>query len=167
MSFCGTLEHNRDAGFLTLAIHCIALYDPLITIMDSQYEGKKKKEQLELFPLSVEQRKDFAKLVKTLRYFLEAYRQDEIETKPKDKKNLWGLNGKCQGLDYCDYEFYAFWYNFIRGFKDDFEFEKQVDLLDNIAQGTPLKSYEPSIKFLSKLNSVALGQHNSNRRGCF
>ncbi len=166
MSFCSTLEHNRGAGFLTLALHCIALYDPLMKIMDERYEKKAKKGQLEMFALTTTQRKDFAGLVKTLRYFLDTYRREEIKTKPK-RKEPFSFLGETRGLEYCDYEFYSFWYGFIRSFKDDFAFEKQVDILDKIAQGEPMKDYEPAIKFLSKLNSVALGRHNSYRRGCF
>jgi len=166
MTFCGTLEHNRGAGFLTLALHCVVLYDPLLKVMDDRYEAKKKKGQLELFALTDKQRKEYSKLVKVLRYFLDSYRREEIKTKPKNK-DPWKFLEQTRGLEYCDYEFYGFWYGFIGGFKDDFEFEKEVDTLDQIAQGEPLKDYEPAIKFLSKLNSVALGRHNSYRRGCF
>jgi len=73
MSFCGTLEHNRGGGFLTLALHCVVLYDPLLKIMDERYESKSKKAgQLEMFPLDSKQRKEYAALVKTLRYFLDS-----------------------------------------------------------------------------------------------
>lgn len=170
MTFCGTLEHNRGAGFLTLALHCIALYDPLLKIMDERYEkgrGKDKKKvgQLEMFPLTTDQREDYAGFVRTLRYFLDTYRREKLKTKPK--REPFSFLDETRYLDYCDYEFYDFWYGFIGGFKNDLEFEKQVDILDQIAQGEPLKDYEPAIKFLSKLNSVALGRHNSYRRGCF
>jgi hypothetical protein len=169
MTFCGTLEHNRGAGFLTLALTCVVLYDPLLKIMDERYEKgwlSGKKGQLEMFPLTTKQRKEYAGLVKTLRYFLDVYRREEIKTKPK-RKDPWSFLNETRGLEFCDYEFHGFWYGFISGFKNDFEFEKQVDILDQIAQGEPLKDYEPAIKFLSKLNSVALGRHNSYRRGCF
>ena len=166
MTFCGTLEHNRGGGFLTLALHCIVLYDPLLKIMDDRYEAKDKKGQLELFELTDKQRKDYTKLVRVLRYFLDSYRREEIKTKPK-RKDPWSFLDETRDLDYCDYEFYGFWYGFISSFKDDFEFEKEVDILDQIAQGEQLKDYEPAIKFLSRLNSVALGRHNSYRRGCF
>src|SRR5271157_3455071 len=166
MSFCGTLEHNRGGEFLTLALQCIVLYDPLLKIMDDRYSEKKsKKGQLEMFPLTTKQRKEYTNLVKTLRYFLDVYREDEIKTKPKSKAA--NMFTRTKDLEFCDYEFYAFWYSFIRGFKSDTEFEKQVDLLDKIGQGVPMDDYEPAIKFLSKLNSVALGRHNSYRGGCF
>lgn len=158
MTFCGTLEHNRGGGFLTLALHCVVLYDPLLKIMDERYG------QLELFPLTVKQRKDYASLVKTLRYFLDVYREEKLKTKPKSEPFSFE---RSRGLEFCDYEFFDFWYGFIGGFKNDLEFEKQVDILDQVAQGEPLKDYEPAIKFLSRLNSVALGRHNSYRRGCF
>jgi hypothetical protein len=166
MTFCGTLEHNRGAGFLTLALQCVVLYDPLLKIMDERYESKSEKGQLEMFPLTTKQRKEYASLVKTLRYFLGTYRRERLKTLPK-KKDPWAFLDETHNLEYCDYEFYDFWYGFISGFKNDLEFEKQVDILDQIAQGESLKDYEPAIKFLSKLNSVALGRHNSYRRGCF
>jgi hypothetical protein len=166
MTFCGTIEHNRGGGFLTLALHCVVLYDPLLKIMDERYEKNKKKGQLEMFPLDSKQRKDYASLVKTLRYFLDTYRRERLKTKAK-RKDPWSFLEETRNLEYCDYEFYDFWYGFIAGFKNDLEFEKEVDTLDQIAQGEPLKDYEPAIKFLSKLNSVALGRHNSYRRGCF
>lgn len=168
MGFCGTLEHNRGAGFLTLALHCIALYDPLLRFEDSKFELKKEG-QLELFSLTVKQREDYAKFVKTLSYFLDTYRREEIKTKSK-RDNPLSYSEETQGLDYCDYEFYDFWYAFIRSFKDDFEFEKQVNTLDQIAHGEPLKTYEPSIQFLSTLNSRALSRHSHSsfhRRRCF
>jgi hypothetical protein len=167
MTFCGTLEHNRGGGFLTLALTCVVLYDPLLKIMDERYEkDTKKAAQLEMFPLTTKQRKEYANLAKTLRYFLDVYRREKIKTLPK-RKDPWSFLDETRNLEFCDYEFYDFWYGFIGGFKNDLEFEKQVDILDQIAQGEPLKDYEPAIKFLSKLNSVALGRHNSYRRGCF
>jgi len=166
MTFCGTLEHNRGGGFLTLALTCVVLYDPLLKITDERYESKGKKGQLEMFPLTTKQRKEYAGLAKTLRYFLDTYRREKLKTLPK-RKDPWSFFEETRGLEFCDYEFYDFWYGFIGGFKNDLEFEKQVDILDQIAQGEPLKDYEPAIKFLSKLNSVALGRHNSYRMGCF
>jgi len=165
MTFCGTFRNREEAGFLTLALHCIALYDPLLKIEDGRYE-KEKRGQLELFPLTTNQRKDFAKFVKTLRYFLDVYRRETIKTKPK-LKDPWSFIDKTRGLDYCDYVFYDFWFSFIRSFKNDFEFEQRVNMLDSIAQGVRLGTYESTIKFLSKLNSIALYRHHSYSRGCF
>ncbi len=162
MTFCGTLEHNRGAGFLTLAIHCIALYDPLMKIEDER--GEAKDGQMEMFSLTTKQRKDYGKFAATLHYFLNIYRQEELKTQPKG--DPFSFFERTRGLDYCEYEFYNFWYGIIRRSGDD-EFEKQVALLDQIAEGTPLADYEPTIKFLSTINSVALGQHRSYRGGCF
>ena len=33
MTFCGTLEHNRFGGFLTLALQAMVMYNPLLDIM--------------------------------------------------------------------------------------------------------------------------------------
>ena len=162
MSFCSTLEHNRGANFLSLALTCVVMYSPLIDIADAQ--PKKGKGQLEMFSLTTKQREEFVSLVKTLRYFLEVYREEKLKIKSKSNGDFFE---RTKNLEFSDYEFYGFWYNFISGFKIDSEFEKQIDILDQIAHGESLKSYEPAIKFLSKLNSVALSRHNSYRGGCF
>jgi hypothetical protein len=106
MTFCGTLEHNRGGGFLTLALTCVVLYDPLLKIMDERYEkDTKKAAQLEMFPLTTKQRKEYANLAKTLRYFLDVYRREKIKTLPK-RKDPWSFLDETRNLEFCDYEFY-------------------------------------------------------------
>lgn len=163
MSFCGTLEHNRFGGFLTLALQAMVMYNPLLDIEDAR--GTHKTGQLEMFKLTVKQREEYISLVKTMRYFLDVYREEKLKTKPKSKND--NFFERTKGLEFCEYAFFDFWYSFIAGFKSDAEFERQIDLLDKIGHGYPMKDYMPAIKFLSKLNSVALGRHNMSRRGCF
>lgn len=117
-----------------------------------------------MFPLTVKQRQEYANFTKTLRYFLEVYREEELKTKPKGEP--FSVFERTRGLDYCEYEYYTFWYGIIRRLGDG-EFEKQIGLLEAIADGTPLTDYEPAIKFLSMINGAALSQHRSYRGGCF
>ena len=175
MSFCGTLEHNRGAGFLTLALHCIVLQDPLLAIEDARGEKNPTRKrrgdtepvteagQLQMFPISTKVREEYFSLAKTMRYFLDAYQEDEVKTKPKGSVSMFA---RTAGLEYCDYEFYGFWYSFIRSEKEE-KFEQDIEMLEKLGEGIVPKDCMPTIKFLSKLNSTALYKHNSYRGGCF
>ena len=170
MSFCGTIRDRNSGQFLTLALHTIVLYDPLIKVEDLRHEtrGRKKVDtsQLALFPLTEKQAVEHASFAKTLRYFLEAYQEDVIKTKPKDDRNMFGRNGRLYGLEFCEYDFYDFWYGIIKQ-KGVEKFEQKVQLLEKIGENVPLDDYEPAIKFLSEINSRALAHHRYNQGGCF
>lgn len=182
MSFCGTIEHRRSNEFLTLALHCIVLYDPLLAIEDARYEGKRGKKrtsrkrrgeqqpvtetgQLQMFPLTNEQREEYASFAKTLQYFLDSYREDVTKTKPKTGEKMWGAGGRLDGLDYCDYEFYDFWYGMIK--RDEAKFEEQTKALAALGEGVLPGDCKPTIDFLSSVNGWALHRHEDARRGCF
>lgn len=181
MSFCGTIEHRRSLEFLTLALHTIALYDPLLHIEDARYEAKQGKKrtarkrrgeqqpvtetgQLTMFPLSNKQREEYVSFAKTLLYFLKTYRQEVTKTMPKDKDG-WSFIEATADLDYCGHEFYDFWYSLIK--KDEAGFEKQAKMIVGLGEGTVPDDCEPTIKFLSLVNAWALSRHNSQRGGCF
>jgi hypothetical protein len=178
MTFCGTIG-RYDGKFLSLAMTCILLNDPLLEMEDARYISKKKKDkrrgeqmavtpegQYQMFPLTTKQRDEFEKFGKTLRYFLEVFREDEIKIKPKTERKLYGLDGWLAKLDWCDYEFYGFWFNIIRRYGHE-KFEEYVDMVDKVGQGVPMDDYHPLIKFFSGLNSWALHEHESYRGGCF
>lgn len=182
MSFCGTLEHNRGVKFLTLALHCIVLNDPLLAIEDARYEGREGKKrtgrkrrgeqqpvtetgQLQMFPLTTEQRAEYASLAKTMRYFLDSYREDVTKTKPKTSDKMFGAGGRLDGLEYCDYEFYDFWYGMIR--RDEAKFEEQAEALAKLGEGVVPGDCHATIDFLSSMNGWALSKHESFRGGCF
>lgn len=178
MGFCGTIRDRHSGEFLTLALHTIVMYDPLIRIEDARYEmreGRKRQrrprpedspKQLKMFPLTEEQAKDFESFGRTLRYFLESYQEEVTKTRPRSKDKLFGPDGRLHNLEYCSYEFYKFWYGFITtvGVK---KFEEQVNRIEQIGQNTNLDDFEPTIKFLSHINSRALAEHNYHRGGCF
>jgi len=178
MSFCSTIEHRRSGQFLSLALHTIAMADPIMRIEDARYEareGRKKSrrpsrknesKQFDLFPLTKEQAESFAGFAKTLRYFLESYQEDVIKTKPKDNRKMWGPGGRLHDLEYCDYEFYDFWYHMIRDLSPEV-WETRVKELEKIGENSIVEDYEPSIKFLYQINARALWEHESHRRGCF
>jgi hypothetical protein len=180
MSFCGTIEHNRGARFLTLALHCIVLNDPLLAIEDARYEGREGRKrtsrkrrsepvteagQLQMFPLTTEQRAEYAKLAKTMRYFLDSYREDVTKTKPKTGQRMFGEGGRLDGLEYCDYEFYDFWYGMIK--RDEAKFEEQAEALAKLGEGVVPDDCKPTIDFLSSVNGWALHRHEDSRGGCF
>jgi hypothetical protein len=176
MSFCGTHRANRNAGFLALALHTIVMYDPLMRVEDARFEmreGKRRqrrpqpeirKVQLEIFPFEKKIVDDFESLGKTLRYFFTSYRQEVTKSLPKPE--AWSFVTETAGLEYCDYEFYRFWYGLITTVGEA-EFEKELTCVEYIGKGIPLDDYEPTIKFLSRINSRALAEHNYNRGGCF
>lgn len=175
--FCATVG-RYDGKFLTLALQAIVMYDPLMRIEDARYEmrtSKKKSRrprpeenptQLSMFPLDKKRAEEFAKMGKTMRFFLEVYQEEVTKTRKRKNENLFGPTGRLHGLDFTEYEFFAFWKNFIRHIGEK-KFEEQLKRIEQVGENVVLDDYEPTIKFLSSLNSMALCSHNMGRGGCF
>lgn len=151
MSFCGTIG-RYDGKFLTFALECCVLNDVLLELADKP-KNPRRIDPTQLFPVSAEDRERFTKLAKNLKHFL----PEEISRRSKTLKVF------ARDLEFDSYEFYEFFKHAL----DVKDVKARITDLEKIGAGTPLKDYEPMIKFLSRLNSYGLSKHNSFRGGCF
>ena len=109
--------------------------------------------QLLLYPVTTEQRKEFADMAYALEIIAHA------NDKPKKGRNLFDrINWNNDLLHYDTM-------TLILGHFKKAELEKAAIVLKQIGDGIPLADYMEPIKFLSKLNSVGLWKNKEGR--CF
>lgn len=144
---------RHSAKFLTLALQCRILIDPLLDIIESADQKSRKTAadpdgQILMFPITMERREEYTKLARTFRHFA----SEKVDWKAT------------YDLDFVDYEFYAFFVPLIKEFKEDWTL---VEQLEAIGAGEPLREYRPLVNFLAKIEGRALSFHASQRGGCF
>ena len=154
---------NRETWiFLSFALWCIVLIDPLLELAERDGEKRRKprkpwigvapadeKGQFLMFPMPIEKRMEYDKLARTLGHFL-----PENVKAGSTFEHDWNL-------EFVQYEFYAFFKRY------ESKLPPMIEQLKKIAAGETLDDYKPLIEFLGALNGSALHEHESHRKGCF
>lgn len=165
MSFCGTFG-RYDAKFLTLALHCHVLQDPLMALQDAQDARKRPRKrkgaqpetesgQMQMFPVPAETRDEFAKFARNIRFFMR-------ETEDAGRAHDAAYWREYSALEFSGHEMYGFFRSF-----PDAELKEFAGQMDKIGGGEPLADYVPLLDFLSRLWGRAMHEHESRRGGCF
>ena len=171
MNFCGTLG-RYDGKFLTFALHCQVLIDPLIELHESRNDKPNRKPrkpwlgvssaeesgQIKMFPIPMDKCEEYAKFARTLVWFL---------PENQNRNASWEeFFEKRKGLEFDDYEFYGFFNEFYNG-QDMAVVKSMISQLEAVSRGERLSDYMLLIDFLGKLESHGLWEHQNQRGGCF
>lgn len=119
--------------FLTLALRAIVLIQAI------QQIGKRN----QLFPLTMEERKEFADLALALYHLMDKHDEEPLP----------------EGIHRCQFYKYEM-FDFVRAYLNQDEVEQVIPLMQRLGQGETLPTYKQVKEFLLHLNSAALAKHN-------
>lgn len=153
MSFCGTIEHERRWRMVGFSMHCSGLAHQIFSLKHGR-DIVDENGQTQLFQMTLEQREEFAKFAKNLRWLITEHKLVDGHS-----ESYW------QGYrdhEYTDYSYFELFDPFSRD-----KTEAVVNLLDKVGSGEQLSEEEIKqvMDFLHMLSARAHARTNPG--GCF